>query len=242
MIDSKKTFSIFLYIFIPVLFASLFLTVYYGESFASIPLFAVIGLQLYLLGSVPWGYIVYRIRTGRDIREYGSGKIGTSNMFRTSGKYIGFSVLILDCLKGCIAVLVTSNLIHNNWIMVLMLLLVVVGHNWSVFLGFKGGRGIAPALGSLLILTPVSAALALLVFLPVTFISKYLSLGSILGVVMAVASAWILTALGWYPPTISIYATIVGIMILFQHRDNMLRIITRTERKIGQPAEKLTSE
>ncbi|MQG07442.1 MAG: glycerol-3-phosphate 1-O-acyltransferase PlsY [SAR202 cluster bacterium] len=242
MIDSKKTFSIFLYIFIPVLFASLFLTVYYGELFASIPLYAVIGLQLYLLGSVPWGYIVYRIRTGRDIREYGSGKIGTSNMFRTSGKYIGFSVLILDCLKGGIAVLVTSNLIHNNWIMVLMLLLVVVGHNWSVFLGFKGGRGIAPALGSLLILTPVSAALALLVFLPVTFISKYLSLGSILGVVMAVASAWILTALGWYPPTISIYATIVGIMILFQHRDNMLRIITRTERKIGQPAEKLTSE
>ena len=73
MIDSKKTFSIFLYIFIPVLFASLFLTVYYGESFASIPLFAGIGLQLYLLGSVPWGYIVYRIRTCRDIREYGSG-------------------------------------------------------------------------------------------------------------------------------------------------------------------------
>ena len=215
---------------------------YYGESFGSIPLYAVIGLQLYLLGSVPWGYIVYRIRTGRDIREYGSGKIGTSNMFRTSGKYIGFSVLILDCLKGGIAVLVTSNLIYNNWIMVLMLLLVVVGHNWSVFLGFKGGRGIAPALGSLLILTPVSAALALLVFLPVTFISKYLSLGSILGVVMAVVSAWILTALGWYTPTVSIYATIVGIIILFQHRDNMQRIITRTERKIGQPAEKLTSE
>ena len=163
-------------------------------------------------------------------------------MFRTSGKYIGFSVLILDCLKGGIAVLVTSNLIYNNWIMVLMLLLVVVGHNWSVFLGFKGGRGIAPALGSLLILTPVSAALALLVFLPVTFISKYLSLGSILGVVMAVVSAWILTALGWYTPTVSIYATIVGIIILFQHRDNMQRIITRTERKIGQPAEKLTSE
>ncbi|MQG17036.1 MAG: glycerol-3-phosphate 1-O-acyltransferase PlsY [SAR202 cluster bacterium] len=242
MINSKKTFSIFLYIFIPVLFASLFLTVYYGESFASIPLFAVIGLQLYLLGSVPWGYIVYRIRTGRDIREYGSGKIGTSNMFRTSGKYIGFSVLILDCLKGGIAVLVTSNLIYNNWIMVLMWLLVVAGHNWSVFLGFKGGRGIAPALGSLLILTPVSAALALLVFLPVTFISKYLSLGSILGVVMAVVSAWILTALDWYSPTVSIYATIVGIMILFQHRDNMQRIMTRTERKIGQPAEKLTSE
>ncbi len=242
MINSKKTFSVFLYIFIPVLFASLFLTVYYGESFASIPLFAVIGLQLYLLGSVPWGYIVYRIRTGRDIREYGSGKIGTSNMFRTSGKYIGFSVLILDCLKGGIAVLVTSNLIYNNWIMVLMWLLVVAGHNWSVFLGFKGGRGIAPALGSLLILTPVSAALALLVFLPVTFISKYLSLGSILGVVMAVVSAWILTALGWYTPTVSIYATIVGIMILFQHRDNMQRIMTRTERKIGQPAEKLTSE
>ena len=215
---------------------------YYGESVGSIPLYAVIGLQLYLLGSVPWGYIVYRIRTGRDIREYGSGKIGTSNMFRTSGKYIGFSVLILDCLKGGIAVLVTSNLIYNNWIMVLMLLLVVVGHNWSVFLGFKGGRGIAPALGSLLILTPVSAALALLVFLPVTFISKYLSLGSILGVVMAVVSAWILTALGWYTPTVSIYATIVGIIILFQHRDNMQRIITRTERKIGQPAEKLTSE
>ena len=242
MIDSKKTFRIFLYIFIPVLFASLFLTVYYGESFGSIPLYAVIGLQLYLLGSVPWGYIVYRIRTGRDIREYGSGKIGTSNMFRTSGKYIGFSVLILDCLKGGIAVLVTSNLIYNNWIMVLMLLLVVVGHNWSVFLGFKGGRGIAPALGSLLILTPVSAALALVVFLPVTFISKYLSLGSMLGVVMAVVSAWILTALGWYTPTVSIYATIVGIIILFQHRDNMQRIITRTERKIGQPAEKLTSE
>ena len=242
MIDSKMTFRIFLYIFIPVLFASLFLTVYYGESFGSIPLYAVIGLQLYLLGSVPWGYIVYRIRTGRDIREYGSGKIGTSNMFRTSGKYIGFSVLILDCLKGGIAVLVTSNLIYNNWIMVLMLLLVVVGHNWSVFLGLKGGRGIAPAVGSLLILTPVSAALALVVFLPVTFISKYLSLGSILGVVMAVVSAWILTALGWYTPTVSIYATIVGIIILFQHRDNMQRIITRTERKIGQPAEKLTSE
>ena len=242
MIASKKIFIIFIGGFIPLLLISLLWMAYYGPILQLPLLYTILGLQLYLLGSIPWGYILYRIRTGRDIRDYGSGKIGTSNMFRTSGKYVGMVVLGLDCSKGMIAVMVTSQLSLDPWVTVVMLLLIVSGHNWSVFLGFKGGRGIAPALGTLLILTPVPATLAMLVFLPVTFISKYLSLGSILGVITAVTTVWIFMILDWYLIFEATYAAIVGAMILFQHRDNMQRIFAGTERRIGQPAEKLTSD
>lgn len=242
MITSQKRFMVFVGVVIPSIFASLLLVAYNGLLLGTGLLYLVLFAQLYLLGSIPWGYIVYRVRTGRDIREYGSGKIGTSNMFRTSGKYVGLLVLVLDSMKGFIAVLISSYLVFDQWVIVLALLVVVSGHNWSIFLGFKGGRGIAPALGSLLILTPIAAVLALLVFLPVTFISKYLSLGSILGVITAVLTVIILTIFGWYMVFEAVYAVLVGAMILFQHKDNIQRIFAGTERKIGQPAEKLTSD
>ncbi len=241
MTNSTSRFVFFVGFIIPAILLSLVLIAYMGQLINSELLYVILGVQMYLLGSVPWGYLVYRMKTGRDIRDYGSGKIGTSNMFRTSGKYIGMLVLLLDSLKGVIAVLITSHLIVDPLVIVVLLLLVVAGHNWSLFLGFKGGRGIAPALGTLLMITTIPAILALLIFLPVTFITKYLSLGSILGVITAVSSICILWFLGWYGSLEAIYACIAGGIILFQHKDNMQRILAGTERKIGEPAEKLTS-
>jgi glycerol-3-phosphate acyltransferase PlsY len=123
--------------------------------------------------------------------------------------------------------------------LVISTLLALVGHNWPVILSFKGGRGIAIAAGTLLVLTTIPALIGLAIFFPVTLISKYLSLGSILGVIGAVISIVIMTFFGIYPIQYSVYGIIAGVVIIFQHRDNIKRIISRTERKIGQPGVKI---
>ena len=160
-----------------------------------------------------------------------------SNVLRTAGGRVAAVVLLLDLSKGVLVVLLSRELIGTTGAEVAAGLLALIGHNWPVFLNFRGGRGIATGLGGLSVMAPIPAAMAAAAFIPVTLISRYLSLGSITGVVTACLSLLALTLIGqMYSSTYSWYALIGGGIILWQHRDNIQRLLKGTERRLGTPA------
>ena len=198
----------------------------------------------YLIGALPWGYVVLHLHRGIDIREYGSGRTGVSNALRTAGFRLAGLVLLLDLAKGIGAVLLARYLIGGATAEVAAGLLALAGHNWPVFLGFRGGRGIAPGLGGLAVMSPLSAVLGLVVFVPTCLISRYLSLGSILGVISACGTLLVLILLRFNPWGLSsnlylIYGLLGGAVIIWQHRDNIQRLLQGTERRIGNPATRI---
>ena len=200
---------------------------------------AVLGLS-YLLGSVPWGYMLLRWRRGVDIREYGSGRTGMSNVLRTGGGKVACLVLGLDLGKGILAVMLARTIIGTPEADVAAGLLVLIGHNWPVFLKFRGGRGIATGAGGLAMIAPISAAVAFIAFLSATFFSRYLSLGSITGVVVAFLSLLALDLLGFSITPYTLYGFLAGAIIIWQHRDNIQRIREGSEHRLGNPARRLT--
>lgn len=201
--------------------------------------YAAVLVLCYLLGSIPWGYILLRWRLGLDIREYGSGRIGVSNVLRTAGGRIAALVLVLDLGKGILAVVLAREVIKETPAEVAAGLLVLVGHNWPIFLQFRGGRGIATGLGGLSVMAPIAAGLGAFAFIPVTLITRYLSLGSVTGVVIACLAALGLSLAGIYPGVYTLYAFLGGAIIIWQHRDNIRRLRQGNERRLGHPARKL---
>ena len=200
----------------------------------------------YLIGALPWGYVVLHLRRGIDIRDYGSGRTGVSNALRTAGMRVAGLVLLLDLVKGISAVLLARTLIGDPTAEVAAGLLALVGHNWPVFLGFRGGRGIAPGLGALTVISPLAAVLGVAVFIPTCLITRYLSLGSILGVIVACGGLVALVLLRFNPLGFSsnlylIYGLLGGGVIIWQHRDNIQRLLQGTERRIGNPATRIES-
>jgi len=199
---------------------------------------AVLSLS-YLLGSVPWGYMLLRWRRGVDIREYGSGRTGMSNVLRTAGGRVAALVLLLDVSKGILAVVLARVVIGPSEAEVAAGLLALIGHNWPVFLGFRGGRGIATGAGVLTIIAPVSAVIGALAFISTTLFSRYLSLGSITGVIAASLTLLALDLLDLKPTPYTLYGFVAGAMIIWQHRDNIQRIREGSERRLGRPADKV---
>jgi glycerol-3-phosphate acyltransferase PlsY len=159
-----------------------------------------------------------------------------SNVLRTAGGRLAVAVLLLDVSKGILVVLLAREVIGATAGEVTAGLLALVGHNWSVFLKFQGGRGIATGFGVLWVMAPIPAIIGTMVFVPITLISRYLSLGSITGVVTASLSLLALAALGMYSTTYTWYAVIGGAIIIWQHRDNIQRLLRGTERRLGHPA------
>ena len=190
----------------------------------------------YLLGSVPWGYILLKMRMGVDIRQYGSGRTGMSNVLRTGGGKVAALVLLLDVSKGVLPVFLARTIIGASEADVAAALLALIGHNWPVFLGFRGGRGIATGLGSLVMMAPIAAAIGLSAFIPITIVSRYLSLGSVLGVVITCIAIIGLGLAGIYSSGYSVYAVFTMSIIIWQHRANIRRIRNGTERRLGQSA------
>ena len=193
----------------------------------------------YLLGSISWGYMLLRWRMGVDVRDYGSGRTGMSNVLRTGGAKVAAVVLTLDIAKGVMAVVIARAVIGTTAAEVAAALIVLIGHNWPVFLQFKGGRGILTALGGLAIMAPVPAILATATFLAVTAWSRYISLGSMIGVIIGAISVLALALAGWHSNTYMIYGIIACAMIIWQHRDNIRRIRHGSERRLGHPATKV---
>ena len=200
---------------------------------------AILGLS-YLLGSVPWGYMLLLWRRGVDISEYGSGRTGMSNVLRTGGGKVAGLVLGLDVGKGVLTVILARTIIGTSEAEVAAGLLVLIGHNWPVFLKFRGGRGIATGAGGLAMIAPISAAVAFIAFLSTTFFSRYLSLGSIIGVVVAFLSLLALELLGRSSTPYTLYGFLAGAIIIWQHRDNIRRIREGSEHRLGNPARRLT--
>ena len=201
--------------------------------------YAVVAALSYLLGSVPWGYLLLRLHTGEDVRDYGSGRTGMTNVLRTGGGKIAATTMALDVAKAALAVLLARAVIGTNEADVVAGLLVLVGHNWPVFLQFRGGRGILTGLGGILMMAPVAAAVATVTFLIITLVSRYVSLGSVVGVTIGCLFMVALTLVGMYSGVYAVYAVIGGAIIIWQHRDNIQRIRQGNERRLGNPARKV---
>jgi len=202
----------------------------------------------YLLGSIPSGVLVGRRMAGVDIRQYGSGKMGTTNVLRTVGKKAAAIAVCLDILKGVLAV-VLARLVIGTGILsfgaisldtqsaqVLAALAAIVGHIWPIFLRFRGGRGVATFFGGLIILYPIVAVVSGLVLFAVVGLTRYASLGSISGVTAALVILALLTILRGIPIEYPVYALIGAGLIIVTHHDNIGRLIAGTERKIGKRA------
>ena len=201
--------------------------------------YAIVIPLAYLMGSISWGYILLQWNMGVDVREYGSGRTGMSNVLRTGGVKSAAVVLTLDIAKGIIAVILARQIIGTHSAEVTAGLIVLVGHNWPVFLGFKGGRGILTALGGLALMVPVAALVATATFLTITYLSRYISLGSVVGVMIGAITILVLALVDMNSDIYMIYGFIAGIIIVWQHRDNIQRIREGTERRLGQPATKV---
>ena len=187
----------------------------------------------YLLGSVPWGFLVVRLFHGVDVREHGSGRTGTSNVLRTGGLKSAALVLVLDLSKGALAVLLAKVVSDTAAAEVTAGLLVLAGHNWSMFLGFRGGRGIMPAAGAVLIMSPIALVFCLLAWAVTARITRYVSLASLAGVTMAVIAAAIQVAFFKFSPVYLIYFGIGAFTIFWQHSDNIQRLRIGTEPRLG---------
>lgn len=195
-------------------------------EFLSVILCLVLG---YLFGSLNFAIIYSKLRAD-DIRNHGSGNAGATNVLRTYGKGAAALVFTLDILKGVIAVIV-ARLFYDKMIFDCSAALgAVLGHNFPVYYGFKGGKGVSTSLAVLLILHYPTALIALATFIVVVLLTKYVSLSSILAAVMAIISAFVFFRLDVF----SIFCTIIGILCIVRHRSNIKRLINGTENKLGQ--------
>jgi len=179
----------------------------------------------FFLGSIPFGYLIVKWTQGRDIRQVGSGNVGATNVLRIAGKTWGVLTLLLDAAKGALAVLGTQILLGTESAMVLSAVLAVLGHMFTPFLHFRGGKGVATALGALLIIAPIAVFLSLLVFLLTVTLSRFISVGS-----MAAAISFPLwTVLLHYETAVVILAVLLAILILWRHSSNVRRLLQGTE-------------
>ena len=207
----------------------------------------------YLLGSIPFGLLISKYSSRRDIRQYGSGKIGATNVLRTAGKKAAALAVLLDVLKGVLAVVVAGLIIDRGYLVignlglgalvaqVLAALAAIAGHNWSVFLKFRGGgRGVATFMGGLIALCPIAAVFGGEIFIIGAGLTKFASLGSIAGTVSTYAILVPLTIMHGFPVEYLAYALIGTIVIVVMHRGNIKRLISGKERRLGGKVARVT--
>ena len=195
---------------------------------------ALVIISCYFFGSVPFGYILGKLFKKVDIRKYGSGNIGASNALRILGLPLASLVIIGDVGKGILSIYLVKYLnIDSSLILVIAGLAVICGHNWSLFLGFKGGKGIATTFGVIFALNPVISILAVIVWVIFLILTKYVSLSSI----CAVFSILVFTILLKQPYEYIGFSLIILVLSIFTHRENIKRLKSRKERKIGEKIE-----
>lgn len=221
-------------------------------------LLAVIILLSYLVGSIPTSIIVSKLAKGIDIREHGSGNAGGTNVMRVLGWKHGLLVILLDALKGVIAVVFIARLHYGSMpfqnatpfddftlIQIIAGIAAVIGHIWTVFAGFKGGKGIATALGMLSIIITVDMMIAVGVFIIVVLVSKYISLGSIIGAITVPLA--LIVRENIFHVEIQNYNTLlpfviaVSLLVIFTHRKNVVRLLNGNENKVNFSRKKISS-
>jgi len=199
--------------------------------------YAAVIIGSYLIGSIPIGLLLGKLR-GVDVMERGSGNIGSTNVLRTVGPWAGAVVLIGDVLKGVTAVFIARYTIGTPYGEMAAGLAAIAGHDWSVFIKFRGGRGVATTAGGLFVMAPVSAFGAMGVFVLVIATTRYVSLGSLAGAGIGMAIVGVLWALDIAFVQYFIYTAVAVALIIFQHRDNVSRLLSGNENRVGQSGEK----
>ena len=213
-------------------------------------LMSAIILLSYLVGSIPTSIIISKLVMGIDIRDHGSGNAGGTNVYRIMGWKYGILVVLLDALKGVLAVLIVARLHYGNvpfqnatpfddstLVQIIAGIAAVIGHIWTVFAGFKGGKGIATALGMLIIVVTIDMLVALGVFVLVVAYSRYISLGSILAAIAVPVT--LIVRENIFHVDIPGYSTLlpfvisVSLLVIYTHRKNVIRLMNGKENKFS---------
>lgn len=196
--------------------------------------YLIIILIAYFIGSISTSYIIAKKMMGVDIRTQGSGNAGSTNVLRTLGKKAGIMTFVGDLLKGVIAVLIAKliatiahiDMINASYVAVVF---VVIGHNWPIFIGFRGGKGVATSLGAMIAVNPIIALSCFAFFILIVYATKYVSLGSVVGIS---TSPIIMLFIGNYKGVV--VTLFLSALAIFKHRENIKRLLNGTERKLGE--------
>jgi len=197
----------------------------------------------YLLGSIPTGYLVGRAK-GVDVRKVGSGNIGATNAFRTLGKTAGILVLLVDALKGYVAASQVPTIVQRliapsvppdeatrEYLQIIAGVVVILGHNYTCWLHFKGGKGIATSAGVLAALIPITFAIGLGTWIIVCVATRYVSVASIAAALVLPIATW----LAHYSLRMIVVAGVMCLLAIYKHKGNIERLMNGTESKIGRP-------
>ena len=182
----------------------------------------------FVLGSIPFGLVIAKTIKGIDPRKAGSGNIGSTNVARLCGWPCGVLTLFCDIMKGTLPVLIAVHFMPEQFWQSLVALCAVLGHIKSPFLGFKGGKGVATTIGALIPLAFLPLLCAVACFFVVVFITRYVSLSSILGAVGFCVS---FAVLHWQEPVVAVIGVVIGLLAIFMHRANIKRLLEGTEKK-----------
>jgi glycerol-3-phosphate acyltransferase PlsY len=176
----------------------------------------------YLLGAIPFGYLLVKFKSGQDVRTMGSGNIGATNVLRTTGRKLGILTLLLDIAKGALAVYIAARLTGDDplWTS-LAALTVMFGHAYSFLVGFKGGKAVASYVGAFAFLTPLPLLATTILFVAIVAVTRYISLASIIGAGLMPLGVWLIMHPPW-PVTAA--AVVAGVFIIYRHQSNIQRI------------------
>ncbi len=194
----------------------------------------------YFCGALPFGYWAGRMK-GIDIRKHGSGNIGATNVLRVLGKGVGIPVFLLDILKGAIPVMLAEWVMEKyygpspaTYTAILCAVAAVLGHTYTFWLGFKGGKGVATSAGVLVGLSPWALVIALAAWIITLVVTRYVSLASIVAaIVLPIAMAVMMTVQGRWNTAMFIFGLLAGFLVVIRHRSNIQRIIRGTESRMG---------
>ncbi len=191
---------------------------------------ALVGVA-YLIGSFSFAVILVRLRTGKDIRTEGSGNAGATNVLRSHGKALGLAVAVLDVAKGAAAVLLVRQVTADPRYAAAAGFAAILGHVFPIFYGFRGGKGVATAVGAFLVLAPWATLICVGAFVVVIALTRYVSLGSITGIVLLPPVAG-----GIFHASTPVVAAAAAtaVLVILKHRENLRRLAAGTERKLGQ--------
>ncbi len=201
--------------------------------------YIIVALVAYLLGSIPTGFLVAKAK-GIDIRAVGSGNIGATNAMRVLGKPAGIFVLFMDALKGFAAAAWLVALVLKFFtiapeqvepLQIVAGIAAVLGHNYTCWLKFKGGKGIATSAGVYLALAPWAVLVALIVFILAVLLTRYVSVGSIASAIALPAAVWVMTP---HATLLGIVTTALGLLAIYKHRTNIKRLMAGTENRFGK--------
>lgn len=186
----------------------------------------------YLMGTIPIGVILGRLTNGLDVREHGSGRMGATNVFRIVGARAGLVVFVLDLVKGALIGLAGQTLTSSPELAVATAIAGIVGHNFPAYLRFRGGRGVLTYFGSLFVFAWPVALFSGILAVTFVIITRYASLGSVVSILVTIILAALLWSWGQQQPEVLAYCLLGGGFVIFQHRDNIGRLLSGRERKV----------